>query len=424
MASISGQAKQNVQTALDGATEKGKSSPGLVFAAVDKSGEYLTQQHSGKHGLSNDTPMSQDSVFCIFSCTKMVTGLACMQLVEQGKLELDNSQQLYKLCPEIEGKKEVLIAPGKWEARKGDITLRMLLSHTAGFGYSFFNERLRDYSRPTGFDEFAGDFKDYVQIPLVNQPGSRWEYGTNIDWAGVCVERATGMKLGDYFQKNIFEPLDIRDMGFLPTQQMRENLVSANQLQADGSVQEIDHPSRRAIFFADEPDAKDKIFQSGGAGLFAKPSEYCKIIAALLNDGTSPTTKARIVSSETVDEMFKNQIPQFGQFANQGIPNAKPNQTNPLPVLYPQEGNPDQGWGLTFHITQEAGATGRGKGTGWWAGIMNLFWWCDREKGVGGMIAGQTFPFGDANIMGAWAACEAAVYQGLDPVGGVATLSI
>lgn len=275
MASINVQAKQNIQKALDGATGKGKSSPGLVFVAVDRSGAYLTQQQSGKHGLNSETPMSQDSVFCIFSCTKMVTGLACMQLVEQGQLELDNPQQLYKLCPEIKAKTQILVAPGEWKPRKNDITLRMLLTHTAGFGYTFFNERLRDYSRPTGFDEFAGDFKDYSQSPLINEPGSRWEYGTNIDWAGLCVERVTGMKLGDYFQKNIFEPLGIKDMGFLPTQQMREGLVHANQVQVDGSIQEIDHPARRAIFMADEPDAKDKIFQSGGAGLFAKPKDYC-----------------------------------------------------------------------------------------------------------------------------------------------------
>lgn len=275
MPSINEEGKKNIQSALDAGTKKGSGSPGLVFCAVDKSGNFLTQQQSGQHGLENTTPMSQDSVFCIFSCTKMVTGLAVMQLVEQGKLKLDDAEQVYKLVPELEAKKEVLVAPGKWEPRKGDITLRMLLTHTAGFGYTFFNERLKDYSRPTGFDEFSGDFKDILHMPLVNQPGSRWEYGTNVDWAGICLERVTGMKLGDYMQKNIFEPLGIKDMAFLPTQHMRENLVHAQQILPDGSVCEIDHPSRRAIFMADEPDAKEKIFQSGGAGLFAKPHEYC-----------------------------------------------------------------------------------------------------------------------------------------------------
>lgn len=111
--------------------------------------------------------------------------------------------------------------------------------------------------------------------------------------------------------------------------------------------------------------------------------------------------------------MFKNQIPEFPDFARTPIPAAKPHWTNPAPELYPQEGNPPQGWGLTFMLTIDAGATGRGKNTAWWAGIINSFWWCDREKGVAGMIAGQILPFGDPNVMGTWFACEKAVYDGL-----------
>lgn len=120
--------------------------------------------------------MTTDSVFWIASCTKMITGIACMQLAEQGKLDLDSASQVYEICPEIKAKK-VLKDDGTLEDRKGDITTRMLLSHTAGFGYTFFNERLRDYSRPTGFDEFTADPEDVMETPLVNQPGSRWEYG-------------------------------------------------------------------------------------------------------------------------------------------------------------------------------------------------------------------------------------------------------
>lgn len=102
--------------------------------------------------------------------------------------------------------------------------------------------------------------------------------------------------------------------------------------------------------------------------------------------------------------MFENQIPEFPDFGRQGIPAGKPEHTNPLPEMYPQEGNPAQGWGLSFMITHEAGATGRGRNTGmyrfsclsmrkltllsgWWAGIANLFWWCDRERGVAGMVS-------------------------------------
>lgn len=137
------------------------------------------QESSGVQSTSSPTPIDPDSVFWIASCTKMITAIAAMQLVEQGRLDLDSSAQLYALLPEVAAKREVLVAPGVWEPRKRDITLRMLLTHTAGFGYSFFNERLRDFGQPVGFDEFSGDFKDVEMSPLVNQPGSRWEYGVS-----------------------------------------------------------------------------------------------------------------------------------------------------------------------------------------------------------------------------------------------------
>ena len=95
--------------------------------------------------------------------------------------------------------------------------------------------------------------------------------------------------------------------------------------------------------------------------------------------------------------MFKNHIPEFPQFGRQGVPAAKPDLTNPIPDLYTQEGDPPQGWGLTFQVTTEGcgpgKGTGRSNGTVHWAGLANLFWWCDREAGVAGMIASQILPF-------------------------------
>jgi len=126
----------------------------------------------------------------------------------------------------------------------------------------------------------------------------------------------------------------------------------------------------------------------------AQPSEYTKIIAMLLNDGTSPTTGKQILKKGTVDEMFSNQIPNMPNFGRQEIQNATPELTNKIGELYPQPHDQPQGWGLTFMLTISPGATGRGANTGWWAGLPNLFWWADREKGVGGIVASQILPFG------------------------------
>ena len=149
--------------------------PGATVVVIGKDGNELFAHSAGKRGLASDQPMSLDSVFWIASCTKMLTGVACMQLVERGLLRLDDGGQLEALCPELADLK-VLRPDGSLEEKKRQITLRMLLSHTAGFGYSFFNERLRDWSLPVGADEFSGRLEDMIQ-PLVFQPGEGWEYG-------------------------------------------------------------------------------------------------------------------------------------------------------------------------------------------------------------------------------------------------------
>jgi len=398
---VSKQAQDAIAQSLDSVTSNPDSGVhGIVFCAVDKSGATLAAHASGKRGpYDGAPPATLDTTFWIASCTKMLTGLSIMQLVEQGKLSLDDPELVYRVCPEIKAAK-VLVAPGKLEDRKGDITLRKLLAHTSGFSYEFFNKRLMDYGRrgglgtsAAGFDVFSGDRRDILKQPLVNQPGSNWEYSIGIDWAGIILERTTGLTLHQYMMKNIFEPLGLKNIGFFPNKEMRDNIMTMMQRYPDGHAEERDHVYRRALLAETEEEQKN-IFNSGGAGCFAKPSEYCQVLATLLNDGVSPTTGARILQKKTVDEMFENQIPEFPNFARQGLEPARPEYANGAPEFYPQGGNPPQGWGLTFFLTIQAGETGRGENTAWWAGISNQFWWCDRQRGVAGMICGQILPFG------------------------------
>ncbi|WPB03802.1 uncharacterized protein RHO25_008446 [Cercospora beticola] len=408
---VNKQAQDAVQHALDAVTGDPMTGiAGIVFVAIDKNGNQIAAVPSGKKGVAHKDPMTLDTVFWIASCTKMIATIACMQAVEREQLRLDDAKQVHYLCPELNNKK-VLQDDGTLVDRKNDITLRMLLTHTSGFGYEFFNEKLKEHGRPVGYDVFHADIRDVLRMPLVHQPGEAWEYGTGIDWAGIVLERATGVRLNDWIQENIMAPLDLHSVNMFPTADMKKNLAFMHQ-KWPGSpekVEERDHIYREPII-AETAEERAKLFHSGGAGLYAKPAEYVQVLAALLNDGVSPKTGQRILQKSTIDEMWKNQIPQWPDFARQGIPDAKKEQTNPIPQLYPQDGNPPQGWGLSMMLTQEPGATGRGRNTGWWAGIANLFWWCDREKGVAGMIASQCMPFCDPNVLGAWVNCEAAVY--------------
>ncbi|GKU12210.1 unnamed protein product [Fusarium langsethiae] len=404
------QATTKIRSIIDNACADQKTGiPGTTVIVVDKCGEIFAHA-AGMRGLGTSEPMTLDHVYWIASCTKMLTGIACMQLVEQGKLKLDDGENLENLVPELKSLK-VLKPDGSFEDKKNLITLRMLLTHTAGFGYTFFNERLRDRSYPAGTDEFSGRVGDITNLPLLFQPGQGWEYGTGIDWAGIALERASGLRLDNYLQKNVFQPMGIKNMSMLPGKEMRSKLAYMHQRDPDGTLRTRDHLQRLPLV-ADNATEIDSIFNSGGAGMFAQPQEYGKIITVLLNGGTYPKTGAQILRKETVDLMLSNSIEKFPNFSRQPISAAKPDLSNPIGELYPVDGDPPQGWGLTFMLTN-GGFSGRSKSTVQWAGLANLWWWADCEYGVGGIVCTQILPFADAKVLRLWAAVETEVYKSI-----------
>ena len=418
------------QQILDGYTSDPRAKvPGIVFAAIDKNGELITANPSGSRALGGKHPMDLDTTFWIASLTKLVTAIVCMQLVEQGKIKLDDSQHLYEYCPELKNVK-VLQDDGTLVERKKDITLRMLLTHTAGFGYEFFNEKLRDHHLPVGVNFVDCSIDDILTQPLVNQPGDRWEYGYNIDWAGFYCERVTGIRLNDLMLRGIMEPLGLKNTSMFPSKETKANLASMHQRWPGSTELHVVPQPQRAMLKDSSDDKKKHLCQAGGAGLFSRPTEYLQILATLLNDGTSPTTGAQILKPETVKDMFTNQIPQFPQYGRQGIPASKPEWTNPIPDTLPQPGNADQGtlraphlkrvtdvhitgWGLSLQLINEGIEGCRSAGTGNWAGSANLFFFVDRHKGVAAVVASQILPFGDQYVLEAAFRCEAALYAGL-----------
>ncbi|ODM14860.1 hypothetical protein SI65_09612 [Aspergillus cristatus] len=260
--------------------------PGVVSIVVDSHGAEKFAYASGTRGVGSGIPMDVDSIFWIASCTKLITSIACLQLVEEGLIDLDDVSSLEALLPELKDV-QVLEKEGDSGAfrlvpKERRISLRMLLSHTAGFSYSFFHEALRDFSRPVGFDEFSGHISDIILQPLVHQPGDKWEYGVSYDWAGMLVERLRKQSLGEYFKERIFAPLGITDMSFFPSGSMKDRLTT---------------------------EEVKECFNSGGGGLFAKPGDFCKILSTLLNNGLSPQTGHRILEDKSINELFTNQIP-------------------------------------------------------------------------------------------------------------------
>ena len=199
--------------------------PGVVAMATDRSANTY-EGAAGERLLGGGAAMTADSVFRIFSTTKAIAGTAVMQLVEEGKLDLDAPAKKY--APDIT---KALVLDGfdadgnpKLRPPKRDITTRMLMLHTAGFGYDFFNEQYLRLATDHGLPSVVTASKASLYAPLLFDPGEQWEYGLNIDWAGQVVEGITGKRLGEVMQERIFEPLGMTDSAFTIRPDMADRL--------------------------------------------------------------------------------------------------------------------------------------------------------------------------------------------------------
>jgi methyl acetate hydrolase len=226
--------KTAADTVLQRVVSGSPSVPGVVAIATDRSGNTY-EGAAGKRALGQDADMTTDTVFAIFSTTKALAGTACLQLVEDGKLDLDAPAKTY--APDI-GKLQVLDgfdANGNPKLRppKRDVTTRMLLLHTAGFGYDFFNENYNRLAQEHGQPSVITSSKASINTPLLFDPGDDWEYGCNIDWAGQVIEGITGKRLGEVMQERIFEPLGMTSSAFTLTHAMRARMACMHQREAD-----------------------------------------------------------------------------------------------------------------------------------------------------------------------------------------------
>src|SRR5215207_11562922 len=200
---------------LQGVVTSDRRVPGVVAMATDRH-RTIYEGMAGKRRLDRDEAMTADTVFAIFSTTKAITGTAVLQLVEEGKLDLDAPAKTY--VPDI-GRLQVIegfdkSGEPKLRAPKRDVTTRMLMLHTAGLGYDFFNETYNRLAQEKGQPSVITASKAALITPLVFDPGDKWEYGSNMDWCGLVVEGITRQRLGQVFRTRIFEPLGMRDTTF------------------------------------------------------------------------------------------------------------------------------------------------------------------------------------------------------------------
>lgn len=369
--------------------------PGVAAMAAS-SGGVLYQGAFGRRDLDKPRPMTADSVFWIASMTKAITAAAAMQLVEQGKLSLD--APIGTLLPELAAP-QVLEgfdrdgAPITRPATKA-ITLRHLLTHTAGFCYDMWNADMRRYRELNNIPA-ARDGK-YISLltPIVSEPGTRWEYSTSLDFTGRAVEAASGVRLDAYLRDHIFAPLGMSDTGFRIRDDQRARLVRVHKREADGGLIPIDFEIEQ------EPE-----LHSGGGGLYGTAADYIKFARMFLNKGRGDG--GQILEPETVALMGENHI---GDLDMTPMNSAIAFATNDVD-LYP---GMVKKWGLSFMINTEATPEGRSPGSLAWAGLANTYYWIDPSRDVCGVILMQVLPFADRRCLDVFASFERTVYAALD----------
>lgn len=361
--------------------------PGASAMIVDREGVRFSGAWGHADALAQ-TPMKLDTICQIASMTKAIVSVAAMQLVEQGKLTLDGP--IGDVLPEL-ADPQVLTGfgeDGKPQLRLAvrAITLRHLLTHTSGLGYFFVHSQVLQYFAASGEMPVPGS-KASITMPLMFDPGDQWEYSVGTDWVGLAVEAASGMRLGDYLEANILQPLGMKDTAFRP--ELADDAAKVHARLPDGG-------------WAHSPMVLGGgEFQSGGGGLSSTAPDYGKFLQMVLRGGE--LNGHRILSEASLAEMSRNQIGDLrAGFMGSAMPELAP----------PFDAMPDQhpGWGLGFLINPDPVEGGRSASSLSWAGIFNSYYWIDPTAGVAGVFISQLSPFGDPGALEAFGALEKLAY--------------
>ena len=363
-----------------------------VVATVSSAGESLYEGAFGQFEVGYGSAYTVDTPLRIASMTKAVTSVAAMQLVEQGKLELD--EPVSRWLPELTTP-HVLQADGTLRPAKTQITARHLLTHTAGFGYEIWSDRLVAHVREHGLPEREGGGA-FLANPLLFDPGEHWAYGVNTDWLGELIVAVSGQPLSGYFGEQILGPLGMNSSSFWLPEERDADLPPVHGRLRDGSLE----PEGSAI-----PRAE---YESGGGGLHSTAADYQRFLRMLL--GWGELDGVRVLRAETVEAMATNQT---GDLDVGKVETAKRERSNSGDLSFGH----DAGFGLGFLITLQTSRTGRSAGSLSWAGVFNTYYWIDLERDVAGALYTQILPFLDGTVLDINREFERGTYESLDAAG-------
>jgi len=335
--------------------------------------------------------MSLDTVFAIASMTKLLTSVAAMQLVERGKLTLD--EPAARIDPTLESPQvldgfDARGTPQLRTARK-PVTLRHLLTHTSGFSYQLWDANVLRYGKVARTDPAL------PRAPLMFDPDTRWAYGGSLDRVGRLVEIASAQTLERYFRDNITGPLGMHDTGYAITDAQRARQANLHLRKGDGTL--VAQPLVK--------QAEPKQF-SGGGGIKSTAPDYLALLQAILNGGGLPGK--RILQPQTVERMSTNQIGDIGAGILKTTNPALSDDVDFFPGVRLR-------WGLAGMINIDPVREGRAVGSQTWAGLYNTYYWIDPASRLAGVIMMQILPFADRRALNVYRQFERGIYRGTRP---------
>jgi methyl acetate hydrolase len=371
-----------------------KQMPGIVAIAATNKGRVY-EGAFGTREMGTDAPMTLDTVVWIASMTKAITTSAAMQLVEKGKLSLDRPAA--DVVPDV-GKARVLEgfdAAGRPRLRapKRPITLKHLLTHTAGYAYEIWQPDIARYQQATNTPGITTCANAALTTPLLFDPGERFEYGINIDWAGKMVEAASGQRLDAYLQQHVLGPLGMTDTSFALSPSQKSRLSRVHARDAKGALAPIE------FGLPENPE-----FLMGGGGLYGTAGDYLAFTQMIAQGGT--LNGAQVLQRGTVDLMAQNHI---GALEVGPMTTAMPTLSRDI-ELFP---GMSKKWGLSFLINTQPVPGGRSANSLGWAGLANTYFWIDRARGVSGVFLSQLLPFYEPTAVDLYGKFEQEVYRAL-----------
>ena len=367
--------------------------PGFAAVVVDRDGElYLGT--AGSRTLGEDQPVTADTVFRIASMTKPLVTVGALQLIEAGRLGLDD-----EVASIVPGYGELQVLDGfdgdtpVLRPATSAATIRHLLTHTSGCGYWFGNAELARFQQLTGLPDIIESRLAALHAPLVSDPGTRWEYGISIDWLGRVIETVTGQDLSTYLKEHVTGPLGMTDTTFSPAPRARERLMTLHE-----------RPEGGGLIVSGREWVESPEFWAGGHGLYSTAGDYGRFLRAMLRGGE--LDGARLLSADTVDLAFSDQL------GGLPLPDLIPTQAPWLihdVVALPFR----QTWGFGFQLMLEDIPGMRREGSGFWSGVLNTHFWVDPASGVAGAVLTQLIPMFDEAMLEVLAAFEGTLYAGL-----------